>query len=115
VAAPCLPGIGSRSATPNATCHRRNGSSQDTAARPSSSGASSLSWNAAGGIIWATGVALIAYYLGDAAASAFGTYGLFAAGGVILLTAIGYLIVRRLEKRFVEAEQPEPMEPVEPD
>jgi membrane protein DedA with SNARE-associated domain len=63
-----------------------------------------LAWNAAGGIVWATSVALVSYYLGDAAASAFGRYGLYAAGGVLLLTALGFLIVRQLEKRVVEEE-----------
>jgi membrane protein DedA with SNARE-associated domain len=63
-----------------------------------------LAWNAAGGFVWATAVALVSYYLGDAAASAFGRYGLYAAGGVVLITALGFLIVRRLEKRVVEEE-----------
>jgi membrane protein DedA with SNARE-associated domain len=63
-----------------------------------------LAWNAAGGIVWATAVALVSYYLGDAAASAFGRYGLYAAGGVVLITALGFLIVRRLENRVVEEE-----------
>jgi membrane protein DedA with SNARE-associated domain len=63
-----------------------------------------LAWNAAGGIVWATSVALVSYYLGDAAASAFGRYGLYAAGGVLLLTALGFLIARQLEKRVVEEE-----------
>ena len=58
-----------------------------------------LAWNAAGGIVWATGVGLIAYYLGDAAAHAIGRYGLFAAGGALVLAGLGYLIVRRLERR----------------
>ena len=63
-----------------------------------------LAWNAAGGIVWATGVALVSYYLGDAAASAFSRYGLYAAGGVLLLTALGFLIVRQLEKRVLKEE-----------
>lgn len=46
-------------------------------------------------------VGLVSYYLGDAAASALGKYGLFAAGGIGLITAIGFLTVRRLEKRVV--------------
>ena len=61
-----------------------------------------LAWNAAGGIVWATLIGLISYYLGDAAASAFGRYGLLAAGGVLLLSAIGFLIARRLERRVLE-------------
>jgi membrane-associated protein len=59
-------------------------------------------WNAAGGIVWATSVALLSYYLGDAAASAFSRYGVYAAGGVILITVAGFLIVRQIEKRVVE-------------
>jgi membrane protein DedA with SNARE-associated domain len=61
-----------------------------------------FAWNAAGGIVWATGVALISYYLGDAAASALNKYGLYAAGGVILLSALGFLIVRQIEKRVLD-------------
>ena len=60
-----------------------------------------LAWNAAGGVVWATVVGLVAYFLGDAAASALGTYGLIAGGGLILLTVAGFLIVRRLEKRVM--------------
>ena len=63
-----------------------------------------LAWNAAGGIVWATLVGLISYYLGDAAAKAIGTYGLFAAGGALLLAAAGYFVVRRIERRVVEDE-----------
>ena len=64
-----------------------------------------LAWNAAGGIVWATTIALISYYLGDAAASALNRYGLFAAGGALLLSALGFLIVRRVEKRVLGDEQ----------
>jgi len=63
-----------------------------------------LGWNAAGGIVWATLVSVISYYLGDAAASAFSRYGLYAAGGAILLSALGFLLVRRLEKRVLQDE-----------
>ena len=63
-----------------------------------------LTWNAAGGIVWATLVGLISYYLGDAAAKAIGRYGLFAAGGALLLAVVGYFIVRRIERRVVEEE-----------
>jgi membrane protein DedA with SNARE-associated domain len=61
-----------------------------------------FAWNAAGGIVWATLVGLIAYYLGDAAAKAIGRYGLYAAGGAVVFAAIGYLIVRRVERRVVK-------------
>src|SRR5438093_933634 len=46
-----------------------------------------LFWNAAGGIVWAFGVSLIAFYSGKAAADAIARYGVY--GGI----AIGALIV----------------------
>ena len=61
-----------------------------------------LFWNAAGGVVWATTIGLVSYYLGDAVANAIGTYGFIAAGGTVLLTALGYLVVRRVEKRVVD-------------
>jgi len=64
-----------------------------------------LGWNAAGGIVWATGVALISFYLGDTAAAAIGRYGIFAAGGIVVITAAGFLVVRLIEKRVVEEEE----------
>jgi membrane protein DedA with SNARE-associated domain len=63
-----------------------------------------FAWNAAGGIVWASLVGMIAYYLGDAAAKAIGTYGLVAAGGALILAAIGYFVVRWIERRVVEKE-----------
>ena len=63
-----------------------------------------LAWNAAGASVWATGVSLISYYLGDAAASALSRYGLYAAGGAILLTGLGFLVVRWVEKRALDDE-----------
>ena len=63
-----------------------------------------LLWNAAGAICWATLVGLVSYYLGNAAASAIGKYGLYAAGGALAFAALGYLIVRRIERRVVEKE-----------
>jgi membrane protein DedA with SNARE-associated domain len=59
-------------------------------------------WNAAGGIVWATAVALLAYYAGEAAAKAIGRYGLYAGGGALLFAALGFVIARRIERRVVE-------------
>jgi membrane protein DedA with SNARE-associated domain len=59
-----------------------------------------LFWNAAGGIVWAVGVGLIAYYAGGAAADAIQRYGLFAAVGVVIATVAVWLVVRKLEHRF---------------
>jgi membrane-associated protein len=60
-----------------------------------------LFWNALGGIVWATTVGLVSYYLGNATASAISRYGLYAAGGALLLAALGYLVIRRVEKRVI--------------
>ena len=60
-----------------------------------------LAWNAAGAIVWGTLVSLLAYYLGDAAVNALSRYGLYAAGGIVLITAAGFVVVRLLEKRVV--------------
>jgi membrane protein DedA with SNARE-associated domain len=63
-----------------------------------------LVWNAAGGIVWATLVGLLAYYAGQAAADAFKRYGLFAAAGVAAVVVIGLVAAhfgrKRLEERL---------------
>jgi membrane protein DedA with SNARE-associated domain len=59
-----------------------------------------LFWNAAGGIVWATGVGLLAYYAGGAAADAIQRYGLFAAVGVIVVLIGVWLVLRKAERRF---------------
>ena len=59
-----------------------------------------LFWNAAGGIAWATGVGLLAYYAGGAAADAIQRYGLFAAVGVIVALVGVWFFVRKAEHRF---------------
>jgi len=63
-----------------------------------------LFWNAAGGIAWATAVALIAYYLGHAVISEIESYGIYAAAAVAVIGALGFVAVRhtrtRLENRL---------------
>jgi len=63
-----------------------------------------LGWNAAGGIVWATAIGVLAYYLGEAVAKLIGPFGLAAAGGVILVVAVGVFIARRLERRVMDEE-----------
>ena len=46
-----------------------------------------FAWNAAGGIVWATGVGLVAYYAGKSAADAIGRYGLYVGGAAALVGA----------------------------
>jgi membrane protein DedA with SNARE-associated domain len=63
-----------------------------------------LFWNAAGGIAWATAVALIAYYMGHAVITEIERYGIYAAATAVVLGALGFAAVRhtrtRLENRF---------------
>jgi membrane protein DedA with SNARE-associated domain len=61
-------------------------------------------WNAAGGIVWATLVGLVAYYVGHAAADAIGRYGLWAGAGLVVLLAIAWLAVHLWKKRMLRAE-----------
>jgi membrane protein DedA with SNARE-associated domain len=63
-----------------------------------------LAWNAAGGIVWASTVGLVAYYFGTAAADAIAQYGLIGAAfavGAILLVVVGLHFWRkRMEERI---------------
>jgi membrane protein DedA with SNARE-associated domain len=58
-----------------------------------------LFWNAAGGIAWATGIGLVAYYSGHAAAAAITRYGLYAALGVAAVIGLGWFVVGRARRR----------------
>jgi membrane-associated protein len=57
-------------------------------------------WNAAGGIVWATGVSLLAYYFGKAAADAVQTYGIYALLALVVVAAIVFFGMRLLKKRI---------------
>jgi membrane protein DedA with SNARE-associated domain len=61
-----------------------------------------LFWNAAGGIVWAVAIGLLAFYAGKAAADALARYGVYAAivGGILLVAALVVLHVWR--RRVVE-------------
>jgi membrane protein DedA with SNARE-associated domain len=61
-----------------------------------------LLWNAAGGIVWAVGVSLLAFYVGKAAADAIARYGVYGGIGiaVLIVLVIGGL---HLWRRRVEA------------
>jgi membrane protein DedA with SNARE-associated domain len=66
-------------------------------------------WNACGGICWATGVGLVAYYLGKSAGSAIEAFGIY--GLVALLLAVGvFLVAHRRHRRQVEAAANDPGE-----
>jgi membrane protein DedA with SNARE-associated domain len=61
-----------------------------------------LAWNAAGGVLWASLVGLVSYLVGSAAAKAIGTYGLIAGAATVVITVIGLLVVRRIERRVTD-------------
>jgi membrane protein DedA with SNARE-associated domain len=61
-----------------------------------------LLWNAAGGIIWAIGISLLAYQFGKSAADAVSRYGLYAVAALVVLAILGYLGLRFWRKRMVE-------------
>ena len=61
-----------------------------------------LFWNAAGGIVWATSVGLVAYWAGKAAADAIQRYGLFAAAGVAAAVLIGWIALA-IGRRYLES------------
>ena len=58
-----------------------------------------LAFNAAGGICWATFVALLAYYVGRAAADAFDRYGVLGAGAILAAAAAVLVVVHVLRNR----------------
>jgi membrane protein DedA with SNARE-associated domain len=63
-----------------------------------------LFWNAAGGIVWATAVGLVAFYGGQAAADAITRYGAYAAVGIVAALLAGWLALhfgkRKLEQKL---------------
>jgi membrane protein DedA with SNARE-associated domain len=58
-----------------------------------------LFWNAAGGIVWATVVGLVAYYGGKAVAETIARYGLYAGIVAAVVIAIGWFGLRLARKR----------------
>ena len=57
-------------------------------------------WNATGGIIWATGVGLLAYYFGKGVADALSRYGFGGAAVLIVLAGLVLLGMRWWHKRM---------------
>jgi membrane protein DedA with SNARE-associated domain len=63
-----------------------------------------LGWNAAGGIVWAVGVGLIAFYVGKAAADAISHYGVYGGIAAVVLLALALGAVHVWRRRTVEGE-----------
>jgi membrane protein DedA with SNARE-associated domain len=62
-----------------------------------------LFWNAAGGIVWAVAVSLIAYYGGHAAADVIERYGLYGGIAVVVVVVLGLVAFHILRRRVEEA------------
>lgn len=60
-----------------------------------------LAWNAAGGIVWAAAVGLLAFYAGKAAADAIGHYGAYAAVAIVVAVVLGAVGVHVWRRRMV--------------
>jgi membrane protein DedA with SNARE-associated domain len=58
-----------------------------------------FAYNAAGGILWATSIGLLAYYVGKAAADAVSTYGLYAVVVLAVLGVVAFFVHRRWRRR----------------
>lgn len=63
-----------------------------------------LFWNAAGGIVWAIAVSLIAYYGGHAAANVIEDYGLYGGIAVVVIVVLGLVAFHLLRRRVEEAQ-----------
>jgi membrane protein DedA with SNARE-associated domain len=59
-------------------------------------------WNAAGGIVWATGFGLLAYYLGKAAADAISEYGFIGAAVVVVIAALAFGAIHLWQRRLAD-------------
>jgi membrane-associated protein len=64
-------------------------------------------WNACGGIVWATAVGLIGYFLGHAASNAIQTFGLFGLVGVLVVIVGLFTAHRRHVRRTRVREEAE--------
>jgi len=60
-------------------------------------------WNALGGICWATGVGLAAYFLGTAAGNAISTFGLYGVLALVIAAGSVFVAHRRHQRRMQEA------------
>jgi membrane-associated protein len=68
-------------------------------------------WNALGGVCWATGVGLIAYFVGRSASNAIATFGIYGLVAVVLVLAAAlalHLRHRRHQRRGHAARPPGP-------
>lgn len=65
-----------------------------------------LIWNALGGVVWATGVGLVAYYLGRATADLVSQYGLIGGGAAVGLAVAIFLGIHFWRRRMEGTDAP---------
>jgi membrane protein DedA with SNARE-associated domain len=58
-------------------------------------------WNALGGIVWAVGVALLAYWAGEAVVNAVTRWGFFGLAVALVLGVIAFFVIRALRRRVI--------------
>jgi membrane protein DedA with SNARE-associated domain len=56
-------------------------------------------WNALGGIVWATSIGLIAYFLGNSAGNAIQAFGLYGLAAVAVAIVSAFVMHRRSRRR----------------
>ena len=61
-----------------------------------------LAWNAAGGIVWAVGVGLVAYYAGRAVADTIARYGVYGGIAVGILVVLAVVALHMWRRRLAE-------------
>jgi membrane protein DedA with SNARE-associated domain len=63
-------------------------------------------WNALGGITWATGIGLLAYFLGNSAGNAIETFGIYGLVAVLVAIVSAIVLHRRAHRKSASAEEP---------
>jgi membrane protein DedA with SNARE-associated domain len=64
-----------------------------------------VAWNALGGITWATGIGLLAYFLGNSAGNAIETFGIYGLVAVFVAIVSAIVLHRRAHRKSASDEQ----------
>ena len=59
-------------------------------------------WNALGGICWATGIGLLAYFLGSSAGNAIEAFGIYGLAAAVIAIVGAFALHRRARRRQEE-------------
>jgi membrane protein DedA with SNARE-associated domain len=64
-----------------------------------------VAWNALGGITWATGIGLLAYFLGNSAGNAIETFGIYGLVAVFVAIVSAVVLHRRAHRKSASGEE----------